>query len=276
MSNDGKFINFTGRPINVNDNEWFNLESSRRVKKVDGRDYLLWPRVTGTAEMIVQFINMNRISLSDINFNSDMKHLEVNIKKLIDKKVLHRPLVLSGKSIDDITDKDLASIKPFTFDYIGVDAKVTNIIDGDTFVCAFMIDIDMMSAPLIAKEKRSIVTVHNCAIMKTSSRKSKSYILLKLIIRLYGCDAADKDIPRKNAATAFVTDWLKLNSNKVNLQLMGYDNRHRTLAKVYSRNNNRLSLTDDLLNYRHPTLGIVAKPYHGGSKTQAWDGKKNT
>ena len=278
------FLNLKHKKITVKPGEWYNLQTSRRVKKMTDRTYFISPRVAGNVAMLQQFMLLNDLSPKQIQIPVHLTNLNDELLAASDKK----PRVIAATNIDHVSKADLDQLQPFSFTNIKVKALITNIIDGDTFDCAFIMNPAQWALPTAIRidnkttigQLTTICTINKVIGDRMVKGECPLQTLIKLRIRLFDCDAADKDSPRKEAATDFVQRWAKRSGNRIWLQLMGYDCRSRILGKLYQRGNNdrqsKCDLTSRLLEYRHPTLGAVAVPYDGGNKTAAWGGKKIT
>ncbi len=144
--------------------------------------------------------------------------------------------------------------------------------------CALFLNPAQLARTTAIRDVQKTVLGQHCILGCPKGKRPCGQLLVKLRIRLHGVDAADKDIPRKDAATQFARNWSARTGNRVWLQLMGYDCRSRVLGHLFPRMAGRplapdaISLTKALLTYRHPRLGAVAQAYYGGNKSQAWGG----
>ncbi len=275
-------LNLTHRPLTIKAGEWYNLETSRRMTRMEGRTYLVWPRVTGNAASILEYLTINQIDSARIVYSPNSE-LQGQLCSLMMEK---KPHIITVTDIDSVPDNELSQVYSFSFTNITVEARITRIIDGDTLDCAMFLDPSQLAWPTVKRDDRKTVVGQNCTLACRSGfvphHQDSDYtgirLLIKLRIRLFGVDAADKDIPRKDAATQFVEWWSHRLNGRIWMQLMGYDCRSRVLGNIFPRYPGRRlapeagSLTLDLVAYRHPNLGIVAKSYHGGNKSEAWGG----
>jgi hypothetical protein len=284
------FLNLTGRQTTVNEHTWFNLETSRHIKKLDGRAHFIQPRVSGPIELLVQFMIINNLSISSVVLPDEaLRHALNSI--LMNRK----SRVITCTDIDRIPQNEVAMLKPFTFDRITVKSIITNIVDGDTFDCAMVIDPYQMAMPIAIRQDSRTIMGQNCIMCASDNRGTHDVkMLITLRVRLFGCDAADAatkqdlkglsstaaakmkalKLAQKDAATEFVRQWSLASGNKIWLQLMGMGCRSRTLGRIFQRTSDGhksdLDLTTALLSYSHPKLGKVAVPYDGGNKEEAW------
>lgn len=275
-----------GSVISLKENEYFNLDTSRRMKILDGRMYFLQPRITGEAKVLYQYIKILHCPV--VLSKSNATKLQ---QQLCQAHQECQPCILklensSPDAIDRVPVEDLRKLKPFTFEYIRVPAMVTRVIDGDTIECAFFLNPEELSLPVVISDNNTTTIGQMCMIGKLDSNSEKSesdQLLIKLCIRVMGVDAADSgkksDPPEKikrlegmkNSATNFTKNWCATNDNKIWLHLLGYDNRSRILGDVTSRGAGPdLSLTDSLLSYNDPLYGPVAVKYGGENKDVAW------
>jgi hypothetical protein len=278
------YLGLKYKSITVQGGEWWNLETSRRIKKLTGRIYLLKPRVAGNASLIIQFMTVNNLELQDLIIPTD-SDLLTDIQSL---QVQKEPRVISCRSVDDVPIKEAELLQPFSFCDLTLEAIVTNIVDGDTMDCMAMVDPYQLAMPCTMRCGSKTVVGQRATICTSAvtTRASTTRILMSFRIRLFGVDAADcasakapTDVQdrmrnKKNAATEFVKRWCKESSNRIWLQYMGYGFHGRTLGALFQRGidgeKSKEDLTSKLLKYRHPKIGKVAVPYEGGNKKDAW------
>lgn len=283
-------INLADQPVRIAKNKWYNLETSRQIGKIDGRSFFINPRVIGTVELLTQFALVNNLDMTAVVCTPSIKPICEEIEMAVMKR---EPRVVNCTDIDKMPMREIDSLKPFSFNHLTVPAIITKIIDGDTFHCAMVLDPYLLAVGTPIKVKHRTVMGQNAIVCSSQHREGQrgghridSQIMVKLCIRLYGADAADcapstapkkeREITKikKDIATQFVQTWAEGCYNRVWLQLMGYDCRSRTLARVYQRgfdnHKSTSDLTSKLLRFKHPTYGAVAVPYHGGNKGEAW------
>jgi len=277
-------LNLSHKTITIKPFKWYNLETSRQVSNLTGKRYLIEPRVAGTIELIMQFILLNQLQSDQIITSPDME----SIRDVITSTNTCKTKMISQIDIDLVPMEEIDQLQTFRFSHITVPAIITNILDGDTFECAAILNPNEMAFPISVTSGKRTTMGQNLTLCSQSGQCSTN-LLLKLNIRLYGVDAADC-IPssdkratieqrvlmsnRKEAATEFVRKWATGCNNKVWLQLMGYDCRSRTLGRLYRRVDgdyrSTSDLTSQLLRYSHPVYGQVAVKYEGGNKKEAW------
>jgi len=271
------FLNLKHKPITVENGEFYNLETSRKLTKPGDRSYLMYPPVAGNVCCILEFLFINRIPLNQVKFAKNCKIRNELINLMNNRK----PHFITYTSIDQIPFQELNKLYPFSFTNMMIQSKVCKIIDGDTFDCAILLDPRQLACPTAMKDGHRTVIGQNCSLCypynpSQYNQENGMKILLKLRIRLYGADASDSS-PTKEIATDFVNNWFKMSNYCIWLQLMGNDCRSRTLGDIYHRFcdiSDSKSLTSCLLEYKHPIHGTVAIPYYGGNKTDAWKPKK--
>jgi endonuclease YncB( thermonuclease family) len=281
---DETVINLADQPVVITKRKWYNLETSRQIGKIDGKLFLISPRVVGTEELLTQFTVINNLDMELVKCTDEMSDRLSNVEKAVMKR---EPNIIACTDIDKFPMSEIDSLKPFSFNHLTIPAIITRIIDGDTFDCALIIDPYHLAVGVPIKVKHRTVMGHNAIVCSSNKdQQSDSKLAIKLCIRLYGADAADcapstaplkereKSKTKKDLATEFVQKWSKGCNHRIWLQLMGSDCRSRTLARLYQRgydgHKSTSDLTSKLLRYQHPVHGKVAVPYHGGNKEDAW------
>lgn len=278
------FLGLNYKSVTISGGEWYNLESSRRIKKLANRIYLIKPRVTGPVDLLIQFMMVNNLDITDVTcMDAELPIL------LQSKKSSQEPRIIRCKHIDDVPIGEAELLQPFSFSDLVLEAIVTNIIDGDTMDCMAMVDPYELAMPCTMRCGSKTVIGQRATVCSSSpftDSRSDTKILMSFRIRLFGIDAADcakKDAPedvqvtmrnKKNAATEFVRRWCKESGNRIWLHYMGFDCRSRTMGALYQRgvdgSKSKTDLTTKLLKFRHPIHGKVAVPYEGGNKKDAW------
>lgn len=292
------WLNLRGKPIYIEENNWYNLLTSRKVGKLENRDYLLNPRICGTVEMMAQFMLINNLSIEDLKFAEQRLELQTNLVAYLASR---KPRREAFRSIDDVPQDTLNELIPFSFKNLTVKAKVTRVVDGDTLHCAFILDPDDLSYPVVDIVDRKAMNGQICitCMHKTSNEPVKSIkswlgigktqkashtetsdMLIKMVVRLFGVDTGDADKKVKDAGTTFTENFCQQSEQRVWLQMMGRGVRGRMLARIFSRgpyerelNPKSKDLTSQLISYQHQSLGSIAMAYYGDNKQDAWDGK---
>lgn len=279
-------INLSRKKITIKGSKWYNLETSRQTGNINNRIFFVSPRVVGTIELLTQFVLINELDMNKVIISGHLKYL----REKVDIGIINRkPRIIACDDIDKISNDEIDRLQPFRFANITIPARITYIVDGDTFDCAAILDPSLLAIPTPIKVGYR-TTIGQTVTMCGSTSKLHSKMLIKLRIRLDGVDAADC-IPdsnkkatkterkqmkgKKEAATEYVRKWANGSNNKIWLQLMGYDCRSRILGKLYQRTSNghksKGDLSEHMLRYRHPEYGKVAVPYDGGNKAVAWN-----
>ena len=275
------WLNLSYRRTSLKHKEWYNLETSCRLKNLYGKTYLISPRVAGPAYLIAKFLDVNNIPLDKIKVPADSK-----IKQELEKYHKEaKPYTIVATSIDEVPETDLQQLGTFAFKGLTVKGRITYIVDGDTFDCAVIIPAQDMALPGAICVDRKMREGYNSMMVlnENPNQKKPTYpgILVKLRIRLYGVDAKEKDTEGGQVAKQLVTDWLLPDNNRVWLEMMGTDVKGRTLAKIYPRARGQeqpkgQSLTEMLINYKDTKHGQVAMAYYGDSnREQNWDEKED-
>ena len=287
-------ISLSRNAVVVAAKKWYNLETSRSIGNLKNKEFFISPRVAGSLELLIEFLLINEIKIDEVIIPESRPHMRRSIKAAIAKR---RSRIINTTDIDQVSQEEIDILQPFNFNRITVKARLTRVIDGDTFDCVTIIDPHILALPTAVRvDNRTVIgqTVTICSNSVIKSSKDRSGMLVKLRIRLDGADAADcltrsdkaTDLERermklkKEAATDFVRRWALLSDNRVWLQLLGYDCRSRLLGQLYSRSLNERefdsftssnSLTKQLLTYRDSKYGTVALPYDGSTnRTEAW------
>ena len=269
-----KLFNSKSVPIQFNSKKWYNLETSRFLTNITTRQYLIYPRVVGTSHLIHHFLSINLIPMSDCIVNEMQTSLAKELQELSDNKESRSIL---DSNIDSISQDVLSELSPFSFIDVLVPGIITKVIDGDTVDAAMILDPKDLCYPRPIRDSSKTVIGYNCIDVPSSEDDPGNQLLLKFRIRLFKLDTAEKNTREGQSASKYAQELYSQNDNRVWLQLMGYDCRSRVLANIYPRlkdnSMGKISISDELLKYVDPVLGMIAKEYYGGSKTLAWDNK---
>ena len=268
--NKGQYIN-KRQYINLNlpptlngfklpDSGWYNLTTNRKnTKQTTNLIYISEPNVCGPLKSIAEFIRINMIPLDHVKCS--------NIEKLDLENILFiRPNDKSDEedTIDDVTKK----LFPFSLARIWTLGQVTRIIDGDTVDIDFILDLNELSNPILIK-KDSVVAYKSRLEILSDTKKVK--IRLSFICRLYGIDTAEKNISEQKNKGNAATEFLQNITNKLNGQMYVYihgsDKYGRQLVDLYEDSEALISINNQILKYKHPVHGKVAKVYGGGTKS---------
>jgi len=121
---------------------------------------------------------------------------------------------------------------------------VKHIVDGDTFDAAIFVPFSAIPNIVGKCGKGGFYTCIRC--------------------RLSGVDAAEKNTEQGKEAIKLVTALFEQYKNKVYIHLNGTEKYGRVLATVLV--GGEVDLSKYLINYHHPTLGEIARPYDGGKR----------
>ena len=265
-----QFINLNLPPtlngFRLPESGWYNLTTNRKnTKQAKDLIYIEYPNVCGTLISIAEFIKVNMIPLTDIKC-CEIEKLEIE-KTLFIKPLNKRREGKQGQEEKEGQDED-DNLFPFSLARFWSFGKVKRVIDGDTVVMDFELNLNELSVPVPIKKKSEVVYKSRLEVM---SNVPEIKIRLSFICRLYGIDTAEKDIAdQKNKGNA-ATEFLQNISNRLNGEMYVYihgpGKYGRQLVDLYEDPDALISINNQILNYRHPDYGKVAKVYGGGTKS---------
>ena len=245
---------------------WYNLDTSRKVKNLKNRIPVESPRITATnIDTLYAFILLNGLSIGDLKAPKTtidkLKELEKQYKKL--------PNHLSKCDIDSIDPQKLSNLPEFSFSQMRLRGIITNVVDGDTVDAALSIPMDQL---MYASGSQASIVIG----------KGHQKFIIKLRLRLYGIDTAEKDTIEGQLAKKYSIDLYQKTQDRVEVLILGTGARGRNLALLYPRSGRKSkveksakSINDLILHYQPKdtqvgeksiTLGKLAIPYYGQTK----------
>jgi endonuclease YncB( thermonuclease family) len=257
---------------------WYNLDTNRRITKMNGKVGLIDPAVAASNWSIIsEFIELNDIHPDCIKY---MK--EENRQDLIDameERLSPHISMIEANNVDDVPDDVLRSLDIFSFSRISTRAKVLNVVDGDTIDVAIILNPKELCISHWSRRDKKMIYTQSAQICGDNSaykstmnvrefreRKINEGILMKLRLRLYGIDTAEKEtIPGQRCKEWSILKYNELN-NIVYVTLMGTDARGRTLANVYECSDANRSINQLLIEHIDPIYGKLCVPYYGETK----------
>lgn len=274
------YINLNLKPCIVPSDgiDWYNLDTNRRITRMNGKVGLVDPGVSASNWSIIsEFIELN-----DINPNCIKYMKEENRQDLIDamgERLSYHISMIEANNVDDVPYDVLESLDIFSFSRISTRAKVLNVVDGDTIDVGIILNPKELCISHWSRRDKKMVHTQSAQICGDNSaykstmnvrgfreRKINEGILMKLRLRLYGIDTAEKEtIPGKRCREWSILKYSELN-NIVHVTLMGTDARGRTLANVYECPDANRSINQLLIDHIDPFYGKLCVPYYGGPK----------
>ncbi len=252
---------------------WYNLSTSRKVRKLDERVRIESPRITAKIddiELIFQFLLLNRLTFDDLTASKEtiaqLKDVEHHQKKA--------PSHISKGDVDSIDLATLDALPEFTFSRMWLKARITNVVDGDTVDAAIEVPLE----GLMCASGRQICLVVG---------KGHPLMIIKQRLRLYALDTAEKDTIEGQLAKKFSIGIYQETNNKIEILMLGTGARGRALALIYPRSDKKKkskkppslvkSINERILEYNPDTtedgkikLGKLAVPYYGKTKLEAF------
>lgn len=274
------YINLNLKPCKVPTDgvSWYNLDTNRRITKMVGKVGLINPAVAASNwHIISEFIELNDIHSDLIKYMRD-ENRQVLIDAMEERFSSHISMV-EANDVDDVPDDVLASLDIFSFSRISTKAKVLNVVDGDTIDIAIILNPKELCISHWSRRDKKMTCTQSAQICGDNSaykstmnirefreRKINEGILMKLRLRLYGIDTAEKEtIPGQRCKEWSILKYNELN-NIVYVTLMGTDARGRTLANVYECSDANRSINQLLVDHTDPCYGKLCVPYYGETK----------
>jgi len=212
--------NLSRNEVVVAAKKWYNLETSRSIGNLKEKEFLISPRVAGPLELIVEFLLINNLDVDGVIIPESRPNMRLSLKRAIEQR---RPRIIETTDIDQVSPDEINTLQPFNFNRVTVKARLTRVIDGDTFDCVTIIDPSILALPTpVRVDNRTVIgqTVTICSersstkvnqntkrgttqktkrgtTQKTKRGKERGgdkngpKMLIKLRIRLDGADAAD-------------------------------------------------------------------------------------
>lgn len=253
---------------------WYNLETNRRITKLTGKVGLIHPPVAASNwDIIAEFIEINDIHPNAIKYMKDdhSELLALAVKSRLNPTVNS----ITATCIEDVSDDDIQSLDIFSFSRINAKCKVVNVVDGDTIDVAMILSmVDLCNSHWSRIGGNMVKTNLTQICSGVNSNKSEvgttavpeGGILIKLRLRLYGIDTAEKNtIPGMRCKEWSELKYKELN-NIVYVTLMGTDARGRTLANIYESPTAKRSINQLLVDHTDPFYGVLCVSYFGDTK----------
>lgn len=284
---------------------WYNLGSGRKITKkpVGAPDYILneYPRIAGTAEMINRFWEIQErvhqsyqgftilpvkpvtpvlppVSVSSpttmVGRPSTTMTVQVS-SPMAPTTMTGRPSTCpmntagttlyypTSTDVEDIPRDHLDQMCEFTLAGLQLKAKVLHVVDGDTLDLAFFVPMPYLNAPRqeTPTRSRTFRTVRS-AIGFAEDRG----FFTRMRVRLAEIDTAEKKTNKGRIAKRLLENRLIRLNGIVYANFLKFEKYGRLLADIFEDEARTRNITQPLLEYRHPMLGAVAVPYHGGTK----------
>ena len=267
------YLNLNLKPCKVPDDgvSWYNLDTNRRITKLTNKVGLTDPPVAASNwPIIAEFIELNDIPPSDIKYMNE-SHSRILLDAMKDR--LHPSVsMVKTNDIENVSDEVLSTLDTFSFSRINAKAKVLYVVDGDTIDVGLILSPKELCVSHWSRRNKQMCQTQLVRICGDSSDDNSSNvnldggILMKLRLRLYGIDTAEKDTVQGQRCK----DWSILKYNELNnivyVTLMGTDARGRTLANIYESPNSDRSINQLLIDHTDPFYGKLCVPYYGETK----------
>ncbi len=263
------FLNNKLNSFYPDNSKWYNLDTNRSIKSSQGKCGLSNPRVVSNYwELIYEFIQLNNLDPKNLKFLTKAPEFI----KLCSTKIVQPStkdyLTTNHIDITLINDDILNQIEEFSFSRIRTKGKIIRIIDGDTIVVALILSKGDLDSFFWKRENKNSQAPKNIT-KKCLSQcycNDQLHMLIKLRLRLYGIDTAEKNTKTGKIAIKFVTQKYKSLDSIVYLHLLGTDARGRTLANIYEDEKYTKCINSQILAYEDQQVGKIAVPYFGGTK----------
>jgi len=178
------------------------------------------------------------------------------------KPKIDRGPVVYTKNVSRVQDEEIESLGEFSLSGLETKIKVTRVIDGDTVIGVFYVSFGFLTEKQDLIEER--IHIRKCMIL--SLPRGKGFYIKKRC-RLLGVDAAEHDTIHGCEASKLLLNIINQNNCVVYGRFSGEEKYGRALVEFYLDRDMRTSITEILVNYNHPTLGKIAEPYSGGTKS---------
>lgn len=256
----------------VGSGKWLNLETSKQLGNLKGKYALKNPPVTATQwEIIDQFLELNRIPLSKVEylFPNDSKMLEMASETR--KKKSGSMAIRNSNDLSTLTEDEISHLEEFSFSRLSVPGRVVEVIDGDTIVAVVSISLSqLVSGNLMRSDSMVCYKSLGQLVCINPTKESESFsnlkMLVKIRLRLYGIDAAEKDTFAGKRCKEWVTLKYQELKNLIWVTLLGTDARGRTLANLYETPTSIRTINSLILNHIDPYCGRVCVSYFGETK----------
>lgn len=166
--------------------------------------------------------------------------------------------------IQNIPFSATEGLQYFGFSGLKTKARVEEVIDGDTIVIYFLVNLVQLS------EKKECGRYHNqfkSQILSSTLDKNIN-IIVKKRARLAEIDAAEHDTVQGQLATFYMKKLFEKNDNYINIEIIKMDKFERVLIKIYSNNNDKEYLNFHLIGKSFGKYGVIASKYKGEAKSE--------
>ena len=279
------YTNLKGKPFEEPpEGQWYNLATHRKVKIAPGPDYILVakPRVTGTLEMIGQFMELQATGSTPSSASPKPKPSSstpssaspkpkpkpspstVDVVSKPKPKPPHKTYHLTSTDVETVPRDILGQLSEFTLTGLKTKAVVEYIVDGDTLDLVFIVPTMYLTSIRQEPLGRTKTTHDVCSAL---TFKSDRGMCIKMRTRIACVDAAEKDTTKGKVAKRLLQDKIGCLNFIVYIEVTGFEKFGRLLAHVYEDDRYTTNILTSLLDYSHPTLGCVFVSYNGGKKT---------
>jgi len=166
--------------------------------------------------------------------------------------------------LENMDFDQLDSLCTFNFYGLLTKARLTYLVDGDTFDLVFFVPLNLFTQQFTQGNKRGPRAIF------LDTTLTKKGMFVKRRCRLWGADAAEKRTTRGPYATKLFKDLTLGEADSKHwylyIQCFGDDKYGRLLTRIFEDALFEKPLEDKLLSYRHNDLGSLFKPYFGGTK----------
>ena len=175
--------------------------------------------------------------------------------------------------LEDLSDDVIDSLDIFSFSRINrKKARVVYVVDADTIDVVLFINPTDFCTPHWSRVDQKMIPTQNAHLCVSSNDTDNNnetiteQLLVKLRLRLYGIDAAEKNtVPGQRCKEWAEIKYKELN-NIVYANLMGTDSKGRVLANLYECQNSNRSINQLLVDHMDPCYGKLCVSYHGEHK----------
>ena len=192
MSKKNVFLNLNNKScdIPIESEHWYNLETNRNITKTKDKITIKYPRIAASEwNYIYQFVNINNLSPDDLEFYHTSE--KDKFEKIFMENATLSCRYLKYDNIENIPDEELKNLDEFSFSHIKTKAKIIEVLDGDTISIAMVLKGNDLAQFYWNRDGCDMKQLYLSMISKTDD----FLMLLKLRIRLFGIDAAEKENP---------------------------------------------------------------------------------
>lgn len=261
--------------------DYINIETGRKIKKLNKKGFEYYSfddyNICGTEENIEEFLTLNRLNrnilssekndeektedsdddIPTLTGNSSVKKSTGFFSRIFGTKkeeennvkvcrtdtqgsILNLP---ETTNVRDVPNELLESLCQFDLSGVRAEAKILNIVDGDTLDIAFYLRLDELTRERLkgrGKEKKKYVP------MLTRHREHGGFIRYRT--RINGIDVAEHDTAQGQFAILLLTEYFESLENIIYVQFNSFDKYGRALADIYSDSNFINQINEKLIN----------------------------